>query len=73
MLVEKSFAEDSLFRRRFYVEFEDDADFNLTVDTADPFKLVIGYENYLFNSFGDDSSVSVKVGKQVGISGVDFW
>ena len=71
--MEKSFAEDSVFRRRFYVEFEDDADFNLTVDTVQPFKLIIGYENYLFNSFGDDSSMSVRVGNQVRFVDADFW
>ena len=64
LLVEKAFPEDTVYRRRFFVEFEDDAVYNVTVDTAAPFKLIIGLDNYIFNSF-DDSSISVKVGKQV--------
>ena len=66
LLVEKAFPEDTVYRRRFFVEFEDDAVYNVTVDTAAPFKLIIGLDNYIFNSF-DDSSFSVRVGNQVKI------
>ena len=63
--MEKAFIDDTVYRRRFFVEFDDDSPFNLTVDTTDPFKLIIGHENFIFNSFEDDSSISVRVGNQV--------
>ena len=63
--MEKAFPDDEVYRRRFFVEFENDATYNVTVDTDAPFKLIIGHDNYIFNSF-DDSSISVRVGDQVG-------